>query len=490
MFLKYWIKVNLKWFRFQTGSTGDGWTVIKNPDKLKGRKNCAVGSLYLIDGFKKQRVRNKCYLCKKTCMKFVTPQEAVSVIQSNQRIFIHSVAMTPHRLIGAMVTRADELRNVELVHIHTEGDLPYCDPKYKESFHANTFFTGTNMRPALNKGIGDYVPVFLSEINLLFTRKILPLDVAMIQVSLPDKHGYCSLGPSVDVTLSAIENARFVLAECNPNVPKTHGDGFIHFSRIHAAIETNAPIHEVAVVTPTKIERSIGRHVAELIEDGSTLQLGIGGVVNSLLNELGQHRDLGIHTEMFSDGILPLVEKGVITGKFKKVLPRKIVSCFVMGTNKVYDFINDNPVVTMKETSFTNDTSIIRRNPKVIAVNSAIEVDVTGQVCADSIGTFQYSGVGGQMDFMHGAALSEGGKPIIAMSSVTSKGESKIVSFLKPGAGVTTTRAHVHYVVTEYGIADLYGKNLRQRAKALIRIAHPDHREQLEKEAFYRFKIF
>lgn len=423
-------------------------------------------------------------------MKFVTPEEAVSIIQSNQRIFIHSVAMTPHRLIDAMMKRSGELHDVELVHIHTEGHLPYCDAKYKKNFHANTFFTGANMRESVNNGTGDYVPVFLSEIDLLFKRKILPLDVAMIQVSPPDTHGYCSLGPSVDVTLSAIENSRYILAECNPQVPRTHGDGAIHYSMIHAAIESNAPIYEVNVPAPTETEKMIGQYVAGLIEDGSTLQLGIGGVVNSILNELSQHKDLGIHTEMFSDGILPLVEKGVITGKFKKVLPNRITSSFVMGTQKIYDFINDNPIVSMKETCFTNDTSIIRKNPRAIAINSAIEVDITGQVCADSIGTFQYSGVGGQMDFMRGASLSEGGKPIIALTSTTSKGESKIVPWLKPGASVTTTRAHVHYIVTEFGVADLYGKNLRQRAKSLIQIAHPGHREWLEREAYYRFKVF
>lgn len=423
-------------------------------------------------------------------MKYVTPEEAVSVLESNQRIFIHSVAMTPHRLINAMMARADELRNIELVHIHTEGNLPYCDGKFCKSFHANTFFTGANMRASVNDGTGDYVPVFLSEIDLLFKRRILPLNVAMIQVSPPDAHGYCSLGPSVDISLSAIENARFVLAEINPQVPRTHGDGFIHCSRINAAIETDAPIHEVAVLAPTETEKRIGRHVAGLVEDGATLQLGIGGVINSVLNELVYYKDLGIHTEMFSDGIIPLVERGIITGRYKKVIPNKVVSCFVMGTKKVYDFIDNNPIISMKETSFTNDTSIIRKNPKVMAINSAIEVDITGQVCADSIGTFQYSGVGGQMDFMRGAALSEGGKPIIAMASTTSKGESKMVPFLKSGASVTTTRAHVHYIVTEFGVADLYGKNLRQRAKALIQIAHPDHQERLEREAYNRFRVF
>jgi acyl-CoA hydrolase len=423
-------------------------------------------------------------------MKYVSASEAVSVIQSNQRVFIHSVAMTPNRLINAVTKRSGELRNVEMVHIHTEGDLPYCRPEFRESFHPNTFFTGANMRTALNEGLGDYIPVFLSEIGMLFKKNILPIDVAMIQVSPPDKHGFCSLGPSVDVSLSAIENARYILAECNAQVPRTHGDGFIHYSKIHAAIESDTPIHEVVVPAVTDTDKSIGKYVAALVDDGATLQLGIGGVVNAVLSELEHHKNLGIHTEMFSDGIISLVETGVITGNCKKVLPNKIVSSFVMGTKKIYDFIHDNPLIAMKETSFTNDTSIIRKNPKVMAINSAIEVDITGQICADSIGTFQFSGVGGQMDFIRGAALSEGGKPIIAMSSVTSRGESKIVGCLKPGAGVTTTRAHAHYIVTEYGIADLYGKNLRQRAKALIRIAHPDHRELLEKEAYNRFKIF
>lgn len=423
-------------------------------------------------------------------MKFVSAEEAVSIIQSNQRVFVHSAAMTPNRLIDAMTARSDELRNVEIVHIHTEGTLPYCRPEYRESFHANTFFAGANMRTALNNGGGDYVPVFLSEIGLLFKRNILPIDVALIQVSPPDRHGFCSLGPSVDISLSAMENAHYILAECNPQVPRTHGDGFIHHSRIHYAIESDVPIHEVAVPTPMETDKSIGRHVATLIDDGATLQLGIGGVVNSILSELEHHKDLGIHTEMFSDGIIPLVEKGVITGKYKKVLPNKIVSGFAMGTKRIYDFIHDNPLIAMKETSFTNDTSIIRKNPRAMAINSAIEVDITGQVCADSIGTYQYSGVGGQMDFIRGAALSEGGKPIIAMSSITTKGESKIVGCLKPGASVTTTRAHVHYIVTEFGIADLYGKNLRQRAKALIQIAHPNYREGLEREAYDRFKIF
>lgn len=417
----------------------------------------------------------------------VSPHEAVSVIESGNRVFIHSVAQTPHVLIRAMVERAPELRNVEVCHIHTEGPLPYLDEQYRESFRPNAFFIGANMRRQLNAGIGDYVPVFLSEVPLLFRRKILPIDVAFIQVSPPDAHGFCSLGASVDVSLAAIQSARYIIAQLNPNVPRTHGDGQIPVQMIHAAVEADTPMYEVKPAAITPQEQQIGQHVAGLVDDGATLQLGIGGIPNATLAQLIHHKGLGIHTEMFSDGVMDLVERGVITGEHKTVLPYRIVSAFVMGTQRVYDFIDDNPSVAMKQASYTNDTAIIRRNPNVTAINSAIEVDLTGQVCADSIGTYQYSGVGGQLDFIRGAALSEGGKPIIALPSVTSKGLSKIVPFLKEGASVTTTRSHVHYIVTEYGVANLYGQNLRQRARALISIAHPDFREDLERQAFARF---
>jgi acyl-CoA hydrolase len=386
-----------------------------------------------------------------------------------------------------MVARASELRDVEICHMHTEGPLPYLEEQYQDSFKPNSFFIGANMRKQLNQGIGDYVPIFLSEIPLLFRRNILPIDVALIQVSPPDQHGYCSLGPSVDVSLAAIQTAKYVVAQINPNVPRTHGDGLIPVSMLHAAIEVDEPIYEVPLPQISATDRKIGQYVASLVDDGATLQLGIGGIPNATLAELVHHKGLGIHTEMFSDGVLDLVERGVITGEHKAVLPHRIVSTFVMGSKRVYDFIDDNPMVTMKQVSYTNDTSIIRRNPKVTAINSAIEIDLTGQVCADTIGTYQYSGVGGQMDFVRGASLSEGGKPIIALASSTKNGQSKIVPFLKEGAGVTTTRAHVHYIVTEYGIADLYGQNLRQRARALINIAHPDHREALERQAHERF---
>ncbi|WP_020598068.1 acetyl-CoA hydrolase/transferase family protein [Spirosoma panaciterrae] len=417
-----------------------------------------------------------------------SPEKAVSAIQSGNRVFIHSVSQTPHTLINAMVARADELRDVEICHMHTEGPLPYLERQYQASFRPNSFFIGANMRKQLAEGIGDYVPIFLSEIHLLFQRNILPIDVALVQVSPPDEHGYCSLGASVDISLAAIHSAKYVIAQINPRVPRTHGDGLIPVSLLHAAVEVDTPIYEVLPAPISDLDRKIGRYIAGLVDDGATLQLGIGGIPNATVAELIHHKRLGIHTEMFSDGVIDLIERGVVTGEHKAVLPYRVVSSFVMGSQRVYDFINDNPGVAMKQTSFTNDTAIIRRNPRVTAINSAIEIDLTGQVCADTIGTYQYSGVGGQMDFVRGATLSEGGKPIIALASTTSRGESKIVPFLKEGAGVTTTRAHVHYIVTEYGIADLYGKNLRQRAYALINIAHPDHREALDRQAHERFK--
>jgi len=419
----------------------------------------------------------------------VRPEEAVSCIKSGDRVFIHSVAAAPHQLIRAMTNRAPELKDVEVVHIHTEGDAPYVAPEYAGSFCTNCMFVGANVREALTTGRADYIPVFLSEVPALFRQKILPIDVAMIQVSPPDKHGYCSLGVSVDVSRAAVQMAKHVVAQINPNMPRTHGDGLIHISRIDAMIEVDDPIPEVIPRPLTEVEKAIGKNIAGLVDDGATLQMGIGAIPDAVLASLTNHKNLGIHTEMFSDGLIELVEKGVVNGKKKKKHPEKIVASFVMGTNKLYRFIDDNPLVQMLDVAYVNDTAVIRRNPKVTAINSAIEVDLTGQVCADSIGTRQYSGVGGQMDFMRGASLSEGGKPIIALSSTTRKGSSRIVPYLKIGAGVVTTRAHVHYVVTEYGVANLYGKNLRQRAKALIQIAHPNHREWLEKEAFDRFKV-
>ena len=421
--------------------------------------------------------------------KTIDKHEAVKHIKSGDRVFLHSISMTPHTLVAAMVSRHAQLKDVEIVHIHTEGPAPYVNPDLRSSFYHNAFFVGSNVREAVQTGIADYIPLFLSEMPALFRRGIMTIDVAMISVSPPDKHGFCSLGPSVDITLAAVESAKLVIAEINPNVPRTHGDGYIHFSKIDYAIDVNTPMFEVKPRNISETERMIGKHIAEMVEDGATLQMGIGAIPDAVLSELHNHKKLGVHTEMFSDGVIDLVEKGVITGEMKKVLPNVITACFAMGSKRLYDFIDANPSVVFKESSYTNDTSRIRRNPKVTAINSAIEIDLTGQVCADSIGSMQFSGVGGQMDFIRGASLSEGGKPIIAMPSITRHGESKLVPFLKPGASVTTTRAHVHYVVTEYGVANLYGKSLRQRAAALISIAHPAHQEMLEEAAFNKFKI-
>lgn len=418
---------------------------------------------------------------------FVSADEAVSVIASNNRVFIHSVAAAPRLLIEAMVRRAPHVRNVEIVHLHTEGSAPYAQPEYADSFRVNAFFVGSNVRKALAEGRADYVPIFLSEVPALFRRDILPLDVALVQVSPPDKHGFCSLGVSVDVSRAAVQKAKYVIAQVNPNMPRTHGDALIHKEVIHAMVESDDEMHVFENPPANDIEMQIGRNVASLIEDGATLQMGIGAIPDATLAALTNHRRLGIHTEMFSNGLIDLVERGVVTGEEKRVHPGKIVAGFVMGNRRLYDFIDDNPLVAMLDIAYVNDTAVIRRNPKVTAINSAIEIDLTGQVCADSIGMMQYSGVGGQMDFIRGASLSEGGKPIIAMPSVTNKGISRITPFLKQGAGVVTTRAHMHYVVTEFGVANLYGKNMRQRAYELIRLAHPDHRESLEREAHSRF---
>lgn len=420
--------------------------------------------------------------------KILSAQQAVAIVNSGNRIFIQGAAMTPIKLIDALCERYNELADVEILQIHTEGNAKYTEEPYSKAFNINSCFVAGNVRSAVNSNKGAYIPIFLSEIHNLFRRNLLPLDVAFIQVSPPDKHGYCSLGTSVDITLPAIQTAKKVIAQINPKVPRTHGDGIIHISQIDAAIEVDEPIFATSIATPTQIEQAIGKHVASLIEDGATLQMGIGGIPNVVLNNLKNHKNLGIHTEMFSDGILPLVKSGVITGKNKEIKTGKLVTCFAIGSPELYDFIDDNPIVHFKEAAYTNDTAIIRRNLKVTAINSAIEIDLTGQVCADTIGKYQFSGVGGQMDFIRGAALSEGGKPIIAMPSITKNGVSKIVPFLKEGAGVTTTRAHVHYIATEYGVVNLYGKNLRQRAKELISIAHPDHREQLEKESYTQFR--
>lgn len=412
----------------------------------------------------------------------ISAAEAVKIIQSNDRVFIHTAAAAPQELIDAMTERAPELRNVEICQLHTEGTAPYANPNLRDSFHVNSLFIGHNVRHTLKAGNGSYTPVFLSEVPYLFRNNILPIDVALIQVSPPDKHGYCSLGCSVEATLAAVESAKHVIAKVNPQMPRTHGDGIIHISRLDTFVYIDSPIHAHILPEPGVVEERIGVHIAGLIEDGSTLQMGIGGIPNAVLRNLFNHKKLGLHTEMFSDGVIDLVEKGVITGENKAINPGRIMSSFAMGTKRLYDFIDDNPFIEMRDVSFVNDIAIVRQNPKMVAINSAIEVDLSGQVCADSIGSILYSGVGGQMDFIRGASLSKGGKPIIALPSVTNKGISRITPFLKSGAGVVTTRANVHYVVTEYGVAFLFGKTIKERVKALVEIAHPDHQERILKE--------
>ncbi len=413
-----------------------------------------------------------------------TPEEAVKVIKSNDRVYIQMGAAPPQTLIKAMTARHEELRNVEVCHLHLEGVAPYSDPALKDSFHVNSFFIGGNVRHTLTAGNGSYTPVFLSELPLLFKHNIVPLDVALIQVSPPDKHGYCSLGVTIGATIAAIAAARHVIAQINPQMPRTHGAGIIHISELNTFVEVDEPILEHQVGIPTETEQKIGDYIAALIEDRSTLQMGVGNIPNAVLSRLGNHKDLGLHTEMFSDGVIDLILKDVINGNYKEISPGRAMATFLMGTRRLYDYVDDNPFVEMREADFVNDVYMIRQNPKTVAINSAIEVDLTGQVCADSIGTRMYSGVGGQMDFIRGASLSEGGKAIIALPSTTKRGESRITAFLKPGSGVVTTRAHVHYVVTEYGVANLYGKTIKQRVKALARIAHPDFSEQIVRDYF------
>lgn len=416
--------------------------------------------------------------------KAVSAEEAVKVIKSNSRVYIQAASAVPQILINAMSARHEELRNVEICQLHTEGEAPYADPELRDSFHVNSFFIGKNVRHTLKAGNGSYTPVFLSEVPILFKRNIIDLDVVLIHVSVPDKHGYCSLGVSVEATLSAIDNAKYVIAQVNEQMPRTHGDGIIHISEIDLFVECDEPLPVHLMPEPTEIENKIGDYVASLIEDRSTLQMGIGTIPNAVLSRLNNHKDLGLHTEMFSDGVIDLILNDVINSNYKGVNQGRALATFLMGSKRLYDYVDDNPFLEMRESDYVNDVAIIRQNPRMVSINSAVEVDLTGQVCADSIGTKLYSGVGGQMDFIRGASLSEGGKAIIALPSVTKNGISRIVPSLKPGAGVVTTRAHVHYIITEHGIANLYGKTIKERVKALTKIAHPDHREAIDKEYF------
>ncbi len=422
-------------------------------------------------------------------IKFISADEAVKVVKSGDHIHLSSVASAPKVLIDALMRRGDagELKDVRIHHLHTEGGAPYTDAKYEGVFFHQAFFVGGNVRKSVQAGYADYIPIFLSETQKLYRSGVLPCNVAMIQVSPPDKHGFVSLGTSVDATLAAIECAEHVIAVVNKNVPRAWGDAMIPTSMIDYFVECDGLLEPAHFTAPDEIESAIGKNCAELIEDGACLQMGIGAIPNAVLAQLGNHKNLGIHTEMFADGVLPLVEKGIINGANKVIDKGKMVSTFLMGSQTCYDFIDDNPMVRMMDVAYTNDPFIIAKNPRVTAINSALQVDITGQVCADSLGTKFFSGVGGQVDFIYGASLSERGKAIIAMPSVTNKGISKIAPVLTSGAGVVTTRNHIHWFVTEYGAVNLYGKSLQERAKLIISIAHPEHREELDKAAFERF---
>lgn len=423
--------------------------------------------------------------------KVTTPEGAVSKVRSGQRVFIGSGAAEPQLLVKALADRGPELSDTQITHILTLGVAPYADPKLKDGFRHNALFIGPNVRDAVAEGRADFTPVFLSEVPRLFRRGKMPIDVALIQVSPPDEHGYCSYGVSVDVTKAGAESARHVVAEVNPNMPRTLGDSFIHVNNIHELVPSDQAILEAGAGKIDDVAQQIGQHIADLIQDGSTLQLGIGTIPDAVLSCLGEKKDLGIHSEMISDGVIDLVEKGVINGSKKNIHTGKLVSSFAIGTRRLYDFIDNNPMCEFHPSEFTNDPFRIAQNDRVVAINSALQVDLTGQVCADSLGTYFYSGIGGQVDFIRGASRSHQGRPIIALPSTAAGGKvSRIAPTLTPGAGVVTSRGDVHYVVTEFGIADLHGKTIRERAMALIHIAHPDHREQLMEEARNRNLVY
>lgn len=416
-------------------------------------------------------------------MKRVSAEYAVGIIASGNRVFVHGGAATPNLLLKELVHQRERLRNVELIHLHTIGDAEYAEPRYADHFRVTSLFVGPNLRHRGRGANVDYLPCFLSEIPSLFREGTLPVDVALIQVSPPDRHGYCSLGVSVDVTLAAVRSARQVVALVNPRMPRVHGDGFLHVSEIGFGVDHESELPQVSSLRPNDDEARIGAFVASLVEDGATIQVGIGAVPNAVLAALSHHRHLGLHTETWCDSALALLQSGAIDNSRKKVAPGRTVSSFLIGTRRLYDFVDDNPAVVQLDAAYVNRLEVIAANPKVVAINSAVEIDLTGQVCADSIGSRIISGVGGQMDFIRGASQSPGGKAIIAMTSRTRHGESRLVPVLRSGAGVVTTRAHVHYVVTEHGIANLWGKTLSQRRRALVDIAHPADREALEEAA-------
>ncbi|MFO1019821.1 MAG: acetyl-CoA hydrolase/transferase C-terminal domain-containing protein [Planctomycetales bacterium] len=411
--------------------------------------------------------------------KTLTPEEAVSHLKGNMTIFVHGAAATPTPLLEAMVHCSD-LSGMRLVHMHLEGNLPFASPQHSSRFRSISLFTGAGLRDPIAEGRADFVPVFLSDIPRLFQDRVIPLDAAIVQVSPPDRHGLCSLGTSVDSARAAVDQAPLILAEVNEQMPRTHGNATVPWHRITACIHTDRPLPEHPQGSESDVEARIGELIAELVEDRACLQLGIGGIPGSVLKRLGNKRDLGIHTEMFSDGVIDLVEAGVITNRFKEVHPGRIVTSFVMGTRRLYDFVDDNPLVEFHPCDRTNDTGLIRKLDRMIAVNSALQIDLTGQVCADSIGHRIYSGIGGQMDFIRGAAVSRGGKPIIALPSTAAHGKvSRIVPELAAGSGVVTTRGHIHWVVTEYGRVNLHGRSLKERGELLTSICHPDFRQDL-----------
>ncbi len=416
--------------------------------------------------------------------KLASAEDAVSSVKSGDRAYISGNAATPYVLMKALAARKDELKDVELVHVLLLGDDPLAKPEMEGHFRHNSLFVGPADRKAINEGRADYVPIFLHQIPALFTSGQMPLDAAVLHVSPPDEHGFMSLGVEVLASKAAAETAKVMIAQVNDRMPRVLGDSFLHVSRFHKIVEISEPLPQLEKSPFSDVERLIGKSIADLIEDGSTLQLGIGGIPDAVLAALSGRRDLGIHTEMVSDGVMEAIEAGIVTGVKKTFHPSKVVITFALGSDRLYEFIDNNPVIEAHPTDYVNHPFNVARNDNMIAINSAIEIDITGQVCSDSIGSFIYSGFGGQVDFIRGAAHSKGGKPIIALPSTAKNGEvTRIVPFLKKGAGVVTTRADVRYIVTEYGVAYLWGKNLQERTKALINIAHPKFREDLILEA-------
>jgi 4-hydroxybutyrate CoA-transferase len=412
--------------------------------------------------------------------KLRTAEEALQVVESGMRVYIHPGCAEPEVLVRALIARGPELEDVEIVHMMTLGSADYVKPEMEGHFRHNAIFIGHNVREAVNEGRADYTPIFLGEVEGLFESGQLPLDVALVQVSPPDPHGFCSLGVGVDSTLTAAKLAKHVIAEVNDQMPRTYGDSFLHLDDFEAIVDASHPLCELPPANIQEVHRAIARNVTTLIEDGATLQLGIGGLPDAVLPELMGHRDLGVHTEMVSDNVIPLIEAGVINGRRKTIHPRKIILGFVLGSKTLFDYVDENPVFEFHPTAYTNDPFLIQQNDRMVAINSALEVDLTGQVCADSLGTYFYSGIGGQVDFLRGAARSRGGKPIIALPATAKGGKvSRIAPVLTTGAGVVTSRGLTHYVVTEFGVASLHGKTIRERAEALIQIAHPDFRNQL-----------